>query len=321
MLNFTVLPLSVSKTEAFSEASREELRVLLALIELNGIADGREAIAAVAGTSVARASAALIFWQEAGVIAPKDHTGSTITEEFENSLCKGKISERDSVAVASTIRRENLASMIAECAALMKRSMLNNSEIKDLTALYEQYALSEEYIVTLAAYLAERGRLTVTRLINKAISLTEREIDTPRALEAYIVERESESEAEREFRKIFGCYGRALSKTEKEKFKKWSHDFGYFTDIVGEAYDIAVSSTTRGYVNYADKVLTGWYAAGCKTLAECRARHEADKEEAKAKKESASKSSKKSKAPAERYGSFDVEDAFQKALDRSYGKK
>ena len=321
MLNYTVLPLSVSKTEAFSEASREELRVLVALIELNGIADGAESLATVAGTSVARASAALVFWQEAGVITPKKSDGITITEEFEQTLRKGKISERESVSVAGTIRRENLASMIAECAALMKRSMLNNSEVKDITALYEQYALSEEYIVTLAAYLAEHGRLTVTRLVNKAISLTEREIDTPAALEAYIVERESESEAEREFRKIFGCYGRALSKTEKEKFKKWSHDYGYFTDIVGEAYDIAVNSTTRAYVTYADKILTGWYAAGCKTLAECRARHEADKEEAKAKKESASGKGKKAKAPAERYGSFDVEDAFQKALDRSYGKK
>ena len=135
MLNYTVLPLSVSKTEAFSEASRDELRVLLALIELNGIADSAEAVAKVAGTSVARASAALVFWQEAGVIAQKQNEGVTITEEFEESLRKGKISERKSVAVADTIRRENLASMIAECAALMKRSMLNNSEIKDITAL------------------------------------------------------------------------------------------------------------------------------------------------------------------------------------------
>ena len=216
MINYNIFPLSVSKTAAFSEASREELRVLVALIECSGVCDDPKTLASIAGTSVARASSALVFWQEAGVISRKAEEGGTITEEFEESLRKGKIREARATDVATTIRREGLASMISECAALMKRSMLNSSEIKDLTALYDQYALSEEYIITLAAYLADRGRLTVTRLINKAINLTEREIDTPEALEAYIVERESESEAEREFRKIFGCYGRSLSKTEKE---------------------------------------------------------------------------------------------------------
>ena len=315
-ISYITAPLAVSDKEAFAEASKEELRVLLALIECSGRANTAADIATLAQVSAARAGSALVFWEEAGVIRKAEHA-QTISEEFEERLELGKIRETSALDTAKTIRNSALADMISECATLMQRAALNSAEIKELTALYEQYALSEEFIVTLAAYIAEHGKLTVTKLTNKAISLTEREIDTPEALELYIAERESDSEAEREFRKLFGIYNRAPSKTEKECFKKWSRDYGYFTEIVGEAYDIAVTSATRGHLTYADKLLTRWYECGCRTLSECREQYEKDEAEKKTKKE-AEKTAKK-KPEKERYGDFDPEEAFLKALERSYG--
>ena len=108
------------------------------------------------------------------------------------------------------------------------------------------------------------------------------------------------------------------SKTEKECFKKWSSDYGYFTEIVGEAYDIAVTSATRGHLTYADKLLTRWFECGCRTLSECREQYEKDKAEKKSKKES--ERAKKQKPEKERYGDFDPEEAFLKAIERSYGQ-
>ena len=318
MIEYDVFPLSVCDTDAFPEASKEELRVLLALIEASGRVSDADGLSRLAKTSKARCAAALVFWQEAGVIREAADRPK-ITDEFEERIRTGEIREVEAREVAVSIRNAGLADMIAECASLMKRAALNSAEIKDLTALYEQYGLSEEYIVMLAAYLAEHGRLTVTKLVNKAIKLTEREVDTPKTLEAYIVERESDSEAEREFRKLFGIYGRAPSKTEKECFKKWSKDYGYFTEIVGEAYDIAVTSATRGHLRYADKLLTRWYECGCRTLAECKERYERDEEEKKAKKTSEAKEKISPKKQTVRYGSFDPDEAFLKALERSYG--
>ena len=318
MTEYDLFPLSVCDTDAFSEASKEELRVLLALVETSGRFSDTDELSKLSKTSKARCASALVFWQEANVIR-ESQDRPKITDEFEERIKSGEIRETDAKDVAVSIRNAGLADMIAECASLMNRAALNSAEIKDLTALYEQYGLSEEYIVTLAAYIAERGRLTVTKLINKAIRLTEREIDTPGALEAYIVERESDSEAEREFRKLFGIYGRAPSKTEKECFKKWSKDYGYFTEIVGEAYDIAVTSSTRGHLSYADKLLTRWFEAGCRTLAECKEQYVKDEEEKKAKKTTESKDKKSQKKPSARYGDFDPDEAFMKALERSYG--
>lgn len=311
-------PLNVTGTDAFLEASGEELRVLIAVLEVSGQEIQIDSLAQKCKISKARARSALVFWEEAGIVFRGCST-PTITEEFEKRLQIGEIHEDCAKNVAEQIRSSALADMINECAQAMNRSALNTREIKDLTALYTQYALSEEYIVMLAAHLAEGGKLTVTKLINKAISLSEREIDTPRALEEYIAQETDENEAERSFRKIFGIYNRALSKTEKEHFKKWGKEFGYYTEIVGEAYDIAVTNVNRGHLSYVDKLLTRWYESGCRTLKECIARYEADGEEMKAKKEE--KKQKKKTEPKERFGDFDVEDAFQRALDRSYGTK
>lgn len=317
MIEYKLLPLAVSDKEAFSEASKEELRALIVLIEASGKIESIESLASCAKISKARASSALAFWLEAGVIR-EGASSPTITEEFEERLRSGEISEAPLVSVAKSIRDSSLRDMISECASLMGRSALNTQEIKQLTALHEQYGLSPEYILTLSAHLAENGKLTPTKLVNKAVKLTEREIDTVGALEEYIVECESTSEAEREFRRIFGIYDRALSKTEKDAFRKWSVEFGYFTDIVGEAYDIAVTNAGRGHLKYADKLLTRWYETGCRTLQECRARYEADEEEMKQQK-NYQKSSKPKKQEAEQYGNFDTDYAFMKAIERSYG--
>ncbi len=324
MTDYSVFPLRVTETDAFSEASKEELRVLLALLELQGNLKNEDELASLAKTSRARCSSALVFWQEAGVITPRENGIPNITEEFERRIECGEIEEESALKTAKTIRDGKLSDMINECAAILGQASLSTGDVKTVTGLYEQYSLSPEYIVTLLAYMREHGKVGITRMKNKAIELADRGINTLEELECYISDRENQNEADFAFRKIFGIFGRNPSKSEKEAFAKWSKTYGYFTEIVGEAYDIAVSRVSRGFVSYADKILTHWYECGCRTLSECRAQHERDEAERKEKYEQAKKERQAAKKPAEkkeRYGDFDPEKAFMKALERSYGKK
>lgn len=316
MIEYKVTPLSVTGSEAFGEASVDELRILIALVEKDGHAESLEALAKAARVSKPRAKSALVFWQEAGVIAPDDGN-PTITEEFEERLRKGEITEEDSTDVAISIRNEGLSDMINECTAIMKRTSLNTSEIKKLCSLVSQYSLTEEYILVLAAYMAKDSKLTVTKLTNKAISLSEKEIDTVEMLEAYISENEGTSEAEKAFRTIFGLWGNPLTKLEKECFRRWGHEYGYFTDIVDFAYNIAGDNKAKNRVSYADKLIRGWYEAGCRTLAECKAKYERDSEEIKEEKKNKKGSKKK---PDDTYGAFgDPDEELKRALERSFG--
>lgn len=322
-VNFTILPLSVTGTPGFSEASREELRVLLALIECDGRAESEEALASLASTSRARCISSLAFWEEEGVISRADippEEKTTIVEEFEQRIRLGEIHETAAKDTAVSIRDEGLAAMIDECAAIMKRSAFSSEEVKELEALYSQLALSPEYITSLAAHLATQngGRVTPTSLSKKALELTGKGISSFEELDAHIKMLESENATDREFRRALGIRGRALVPGELVLFRKWSEELGYSTEIVKEAYNRAVMATGERNLAYMDTLLTAWHEAGCRTVSECIANSEAFSAEQKQKAAPKRKKSK-SDAPTPRYGDFDIDDAFEKALSRSFG--
>ena len=317
-LNYRINLLRITANSAFKEASKEELRTLVALIEAEGKAEDTQELSEAAGISLARCKAALAFWEESGVIREDDGSPS-ITDEFDDRLVRGEISEVPAVEVAESIRNDDLAGMIDECALLLGHACLSNTEVKELTALYTQYNLSPEYIVTLIAHKAHKGKTTVKRICDDAIRLSGRGIDTVEALDTYLKNLEESSGTEWEIRRVLGIYNRTLSPSEKGYFKKWTETYGYSVAIITEAYDISALNTGGVKLSYMDAILTNWYEAGCRTVSECKAKSEAEK--AKLSNDNQSKKKSKTEAPTPRYGNFDAKDAFMKALERSYGKK
>ena len=331
MIKYIASPLSVTDKAAFTEASREELRILLAIIEAGGEFSDEAALAEAAGVSLARTRSSLVLWEEEGVIrradeytaptAPASHTVPTVTDEFESRIELGKITDRSTGTAAREIRDNDLADLLAECAAMMDKPVLSTEEAKIISAIYTQLKLGEEYIITLAAFLAEKGKLSAQRLGAEAEKLLKRGVDCVEELEKYFVAKENESGAEWEFKRLLGIYNRNLSKREREIVNKWYYTFGFSDEIIGEAYDImTMKDSTKISLPYMDKVLTHWHEEGCRTLPECRRLSEREHAALEAER-AASKppSIPRTAAPKPRYGDFDVNDAFEKALLRSYG--
>ena len=310
---------ALTSSEAFTEASKEELRVLLAIIAEGGKVESDTALAKAAGVSKGRASSSLVFWEESGIITENDGT-PTITEEFEARVELGKLDTGTAISTAKSVRDNELAALISECATLMQRPALNTEEIKTINALYTQYALDEEYIITLAAHISEKGKLTAARLGTEAERLVKRGIDTAEKLFAYIEEKANESSDEWEFRHLLGIYNRTLTKSEQDYVKKWYGEYGFGEEIIGEAYDITVRNTGKLSLPYMDALLTPWHEGGCKTVEDCRAAIERDKA-AKASEDKQKMPPKMPRTPktTPRYGNFDPLEAFEAALKRSYG--
>lgn len=298
---------------AIQEASKEELRVLITLISLESAPADEGEISSISSTSTPRTKAAIAFWEGAGIIGLQR---DGIVEEFEERLLAGEIDEEPALKVAESIRDDSLASLIDECAAFLGVAALSTAEVKNITALVSQYKLTPDYILTLAAYLMSKDKFSIRQLCNKAISLDKSGVSDTVALDEYI--QNLENGKEWEYRRVLGIYGN-ISKSQKEYIRKWSEDFGYSTEILAEAYDIAMLNTGKGDLRYIDSVLTGWHEAGCKTVNECRAHSETKRAERTAK--STEKKYTKSKPEAPRYGEFDINEAFEKALERSYGRK
>ncbi len=319
-INVTLLTAS----DCFGEASAEELRVLVALIATGGHASSCESLAAAARVSRARCASALTLWRESGMIVPFEEldTGAVVIDEFEDDPLADPIYEEDSAAVARSIRDHGRRELYELCARYMNRPTLSTQETKQINALMDQLGLSEEYILALCAHLAAKPDyvLTPRKLVNKATRLYNRDITTAEELDRYIKEEGEQSAIFWEYRRVLGISGdRSLTESEKKYFKTWSEDYGFGSPIISFAYDITVDSTAGRRFPYMHKLLTVWHEAGCKTVEECRANHEAHRAE-NAAKYPARKSGKKATVTEKpRYSNDNADDVLLAALNRSYG--
>lgn len=332
-INYQILLKPLSSCQGFCDMTAAELRVLVALMENGGRLPSAEALAKAAGTTAPRCMSALTLLSEMGLIKEEacgeaedmpekteEQTAPTVTEEFEYRLRKGEIDETPATQVATTIRNEHLADMYTECARLFGKPSLPTDHTKMLEALHTQYGLSPEYILTLASYMATKGTPNVSQLKNKAIRLYDKGIDNIEELERYIEDNERENTDVWELKRLLGIKSRKLSEAELEYVRRWYDEFGFSTEIIGEAYSISTIGTSRLSMPYMDKILSGWHSSGCKTLEECRSQAEKDSASlAAAHKEKAKRAKPKAEAPKPRYGSFDVDEAFKAALSRSFG--
>ena len=318
-LTYRITNKKPTEADSFLDASADELRVLLALIESGSLTISE--IAKKVGVSEPRCRSAVALWEAEGLVS-----GDPCNENSENtdyirviddpsSYAKRDTAQLTSLETAELIRDENLAMLIEECTILMDKATLATVDVKNITELYTTLALSPEYVIALAAYLKDKGKLTGANLRYKAQKLVEKDISTVEELERYIKDAEKSSGEEWEIRRIIGIYNRNLTDTEREAFKKWTEEYRYSTEIISLAFDKTVSGT-GGNVSlpYMDKILSGWHEAGCKTLSDCKKHSEATKPE----KGERRKRQSKTEAPKPRYGDFDTDEALRAALARSF---
>ncbi len=313
-ITYRLSPLSVTDKAVFRDAAAHELRVLIALIECGGDIESEEKLAEMADTSRSRALAAMLLWEEEGVITTTPcNEFDVIVEEFAPKRGETVVEAK---RTAKTVRDESLADMFVELAELMGKPALSTEEIKAVTEFYTKYGVSTEYMVTLAAGIAKCGRLTTARIGRELAQLVESKCETLEQLEIYLKSKETESQTFWEMRHVFGIYNRDLSPTEKKYAKIWIEEYGYSAPIILKAYDIAVIHSSKLSYPYINKVLKNWFDAGCKTLADCD--EYTEREKSKPKSDGRSRTKSKTEAQVPRHGSFNINDAFSKALARSF---
>lgn len=306
----------ITDLDCFKDATKDELKILLALASKDGGRVGLESLAADLNVSVARVKSSIALFEESGVLTKCDSLLAEIEYEFD---LKEKNAD-SSKASAKSIRDNNLHELYREIETIFGKT-LEPREIARIESLYTELGLSVEFILTLAAHLKDKHMLlTIEGLVREATKLQKKNVDNLEALEIHIKEKNEEIAGEMEMRRLFGIRDRALAASERKYFKKWLHDFCYSAIIIGEAYDISVQATGKLSLGYVDSILTGWHEAGCKTLDECRTRANIRKQErAKKANNSGHKQKKTVEAETPKYADFNSEDALMRALERSYG--
>ena len=249
----------ITALDCFREATKDELKVLLAIKSLEDESFSAESLADTLGVSAARVKAAITLFEESSILIKTDGILAEVEYEFEPKANK-VVDEKK--AIAKSIRENDLYDLNRDMEEILEKTLAVR-EIERITSLYTQTGLSPEYILTLSAYLkTKRNPLTVEAIVREANKLIEKEIDTLEELEIFVKEKEAEIKGEMEMRRLLGIHSRALAPSERKFFKKWLHDFGYSAVIVGEAYDITVAATGKLSLSYMDSILTGWHESG-----------------------------------------------------------
>lgn len=319
-------------SDALTDASPEELRVLLCLIEAEerGTVQEADALARAAGCSAARVGSALRYWQEVGVLVAGEGEAAPAPVP---QPAPPTVRTLGAAETAALIEREQMATFIDACQQLAGR-VFSTPDVEMLVSLVDELPFSFEYMMTLASFCKRksgRTRFSVRYLSQVAYGMLERECLTVEQLEAYIAAYEKFTSEEWQLRKLLGIGERRLSQKETDYFLRWT-GYGYGEEIIGIAYDITVDRTGKASLPYMDKLLSAFHAAGCMTEADVQAYLTREREEHAAKRLTQHTGmAKPGKEPTKRTGkdegdrsatrgsSFRSGDYMAAALRRSYG--
>ena len=318
-----ILCLPAEAVEArLASATSDELKVLLSVMadpELD--LTQRAAALDLTENAVTRALSA---WVEAGALlvesdavsekkpepavrAPDSPAGQIsmtgAPQAPRRTLVRSALPHYSSEEIADAVEKnEGCAELIDSCQQMMGR-IFNTAESAVIVGMTDYLKLPQDYILLLCSHAVSMQKTSVRYLEKMAVDLHDRGVTTYEALEDELKRVENRAGLERYVRDLFGLGRRALIKKEKGFIDSWANTFRFSREMIAKAYEVTVGNTQNPSMDYANRVLENWYAAGYTTPEEVDA---------------AQAERKGQKTPPEGT-SFSTDEFFEAALLRSYG--
>lgn len=310
-------------------ADETDLRVLIGALMLSEAESGTflpSELTDTLGMERTEVDASLKFWRGAGILTSAKGTGKTAKKEERKEKEEKTEPVSEVVPKRTTAHRNGVlehsgtAGMYssAELAALMEKRRVSAQFIDEaqrvmgkifrtydtgiLVGIVDQLGFEEEAVLAILTYTAGRGKKTIRYAEQLALALYDEGItDTPAVLER-IGKIERAGETIGKIRTLFGIGSRELTTTEKRLFTSWTEKMAYDMDVIRMAYEITVDNIGNPAPKYTNSILERWYGEGLRTAEEVRTYIE---------RQNAQKNGTALK-------SYDVEDFFEAALQRSY---
>lgn len=293
-----ILNLPASVAECITDASREELCVIIGLFNsveyLDAFDKYLEPFSEKIGIGIERIKRALKFWEDKGVIS--------LDGAFEDVIITSASSSMPSYSGEQIARfmekNKGMNSLFTACQSIMGKE-LSTPDFNHILFLKQHYGFGDEFITLLVAHCTEIDKANWAYIKRTAQNLYDEGVDTYFELEKHFAARKNKRSLEYKVRELFGIGKRELSKKEKEKIEPWLSE-ALDIELIRHAYNITIDKTGKPSLAYCAKIIETWHAKGLRTLKDVEA-------------------SKASVATP--HGSFDTDDFFEAALQRSYNKK
>ena len=318
-----VVVLPRAAVEKIGDAPQEYFSVLMTLLSLDGAlaldrTEASEAVASALGMDTPTVDLAFEYWRGAGVISFSAKKGKTAKTEAQKAQPSPQKAEAKAEAAQEKKsrsaelprytteqisdlleKRKEAALLIDECQRILGK-MFNTHEVNIVLGLIDYLSLDGEYVLTLFAHCAKIDKKSLHYIEKMAFNLYDSGIADTAQLTEYFRFLEKSEELVSKVRSIFGIGTRALSAKEKKILERWSREFDFTFDVIERAYEITVNATNSASLPYANSILESWHSKGYRTI------EDVDAAEAERKAQKVE-------------GSFDTDDFFEAALQRSYG--
>lgn len=312
--------------ELSRNADETDLRILTAVLMLADRESGAASVSSLAESmelTQAEVDASLKFWRGAGILgteaSAKKQTGAATGMSKSPAADKPAPSQpsahRNGMLEQSSAQRTYTA---AELAPLVERhpgfvdaaqrvmgKIFNHYDTSVLMGLVDQLGLEEEAVLEVLSYTVQKGNKTMRYAERVAMDWYDRGMTDAAAIAEHIKRMEQADETISQIRRIFGMGSRALTAAEKKLFNTWIGQYAYDIDVIRLAYDITVDAIQKPVPKYTNSILEKWYTEGLHTAEEVRRYLERQKSNGKA-----NGSTEKS---------YDTQEFFEAALQRSYG--
>ena len=310
-----VLPAAL--TEYIERASKRDLQVLLELAcEPTATTDLSAAMQAVCDRlhlSRSEWENSLAFWRGTGILCVEEGEAqpaatATAVPVQENALPrviadKGLPSYSTEELSDILARRAELSALIDDCQRAFGK-IFNTGEVGIIAGLADYLGLDAEYILLLLTHCRNMEKKSLRYVEKMAITLHDEGVHDARDLEERLHRIEVMAKASGRIRTMFGITSRALTAKEKSMLEAWLCGMQYDDEVIRRAYEATVDAIGKASISYANKILERWHADGLHTA------EEVDAAMAEYRRQKAADGS-----------SFDVDDFFGAALERTYGKK
>lgn len=293
-----ILNLPASVSDFAPDASREELIVIIGLFSCAEYFDAFDKYIDIfsekIGIGVERVMSALSFWADKGVISISGGLDIGI-----GSSSRAIPTYTGEQIKKFTEKNESIRSLFFASQKVLGKEF-NTSDHNQIIFLKDFYHFSDNYILLLLSFCKEMESTSWASIKSTAKRLYEEGIDTFTELQKHLAGRQDKDSLEYKIRELFDIGKREFTGAEKPCFEKWIKDNIDF-ELIRHAYDLminAIGSGQKSSAKYCYRTIENWLRAGITTASEAKKKYPIQKREM----------------------SFDVDDFFEAALSRSYGK-
>lgn len=248
-------------------ASHTQLKVIVFVFRHLADAKTSKEIAESLRLAQSEVDDALLYWQRAGVLIPKN-VNDIPEQKTETPKKATKKTATEMPTRLDVARRANddkrFAFLLQESQGKFGR-LLKDNESRVLLWLYEDEGMDVSLILMLLEYAMSENKCNLGFIQRTATEWIDNGVGSIADAEAYITALYKKKTAWKIVEAAFGIDDRLPSTKELDYSDKWINQWKFDRAILRLAYEVCVDTKSKFSMAYVAKILESWHNSGVKT--------------------------------------------------------